>query len=176
MTHPLTHSMDVIETIAARRSVRKFSDRAVEQEKLDRIADAGRLAPTARNEQRCRAVFARDRKTVSDIAGACDGYPWVAAAPVVIAVYADDDRKMMCGQSSKTVDCSIAMSFMMLEATELGLGSVWMGHFDAGAVKRILHIPEDRVLVAVMPVGYPADEGAPKDKLPREDFVSYDRA
>ncbi len=167
--------MDVIEAITARRSVRKFSDRPVEQEKLDRIADAGRLAPTARNEQRCRAVFARDRKTVAEIAGACDGYSWVAAAPAVIAVYADGDRMMMCGQSSKTVDCSIAMSFMMLEATELGLGSVWMGHFDAETVKKILRIPEDCILVAIMPIGYPADEGAPKDKLPRGDFVSYDR-
>lgn len=168
--------MDVIEAISVRRSVRKFSDRTVEQEKLDKIADAGRLAPTARNEQRCHAVFARDRKTVSEIAGACDRYSWVATAPVVIAVYADGDRKMMCGQSSKTVDCSIAMSFMMLEATELGLGSVWMGHFDADAVKRILRIPDDCILVAIMPIGYPADEGTSKDKLPREGFVSYDGA
>ena len=80
---------------------------------------------------------------------------------------------MMCGQSSKTVDCSIAMSFMMLEATELGLGSVWMGHFDADAVKKAIGVPEEYILAAIMPVGYPADGGEPKEKLPREDFVRY---
>ena len=165
--------MDVIEAIKTRRSVRLFSDRDVEQEKLNRIADAGRLAPTARNEQRCRAVFIKDRKTVENIAKACDRYSWVATAPVIIAIYADNDRKMMCGQSSKTVDCSIAMSFMMLEATELGLGSVWMGHFDADAVKKAIGVPEEYILAAIMPVGYPADGGEPKEKLPREDFVRY---
>ena len=106
--------MDVIEAIKTRRSVRLFSDRDIEQEKLDRIADAGRLAPTARNEQRCRAVFIKDRKTVENIAKACDRYSWVATAPVIIAIYADNDREMMCGQSSNTVDCSIAISCMML--------------------------------------------------------------
>lgn len=167
--------MQVMEAIEARRSVRRFADRPVEQEKLDKLADAGRLAPTARNEQRCRAVFVTDKSQIAEIAKACDRYAWVADAPLIIAITADNDRKMMCGQSSKTVDCCISMSFMMLEATELGLGTVWMGHFDADAVKKALNVPEDRILVAIMPTGYAADGGKPREKQSRDDFACRDR-
>ena len=78
---------------------------------------------------------------------------------------------MGCGQSAATVDCSIALSFMLLRATELGLGSCWLGAFDANAVKRTLALPEDAVVVAVTPLGHPAEQPAPRPrKNPSEVF------
>ena len=168
--------MEVLDAIKARRSIRKFEDRPIEKEKLDLIADAGRLAPSAMNEKRVRAVFAIDREEIGIIAEACDPFSWVSSAPCVIDVYADNDRTMKCGISSKVVDCSIALTNMMLEATALGLGTVWMGHFDSDMVKRALAIPEDAVLTAIMPVGYPAEEGTVREKAPREVFASFDAA
>ena len=168
--------MEVLDAIKARRSIRKFEDRPIEKEKLDLIADAGRLAPSAMNEKRVRAVFAIDREEIGIIAEACDPFSWVSSAPCVIAVYADNDRTMKCGISSKVVDCSIALTNMMLEATALGLGTVWMGHFDSDMVKRALAIPEDAVRTASMPVGYPAEEGTVREKAPREVFASFDAA
>lgn len=163
--------MEVLDAVKARRSVREYDGRPVEREKLDLIIDAGRLAPTARNEQRVRVVIADGKKEIDEIAAA--SYPWVSTAPCVIAVYADHDRTMMCGISSKVEDCCIALTSMMLEAVSLGFGTVWMGHFDAPRVKKALGIPEDAILTAIMPVGYAADEGAPKEKLSREEFASF---
>ena len=69
-----------------------------------------------------------------------------------------------CGQSTATIDCSIALSFMILEATELGLGTCWLGSVDPETVKEVLDLPKDYTVVAVSPLGYPAEVPAPRPR------------
>lgn len=148
--------MTLDEIIRARHSVRAFENRPVEREKLERILEAGRLAPSARNEQNWRFTAVENPALREKLEAACQGQGFIAAAPVVLVVWAADSRAMKCGQPTSTVNCSIAASFMTLKATELGLGSCWLGFFDAPAVAAALALPEGAEVVAVLPLGYPA--------------------
>ena len=165
--------MTVQEAIRSRRSVRNYQDRPVEPEKLHAVLEAAALAPTACNEQRVRVIVATDPAVRKALRGACSNFPFVEQAPVVLAVVADHDRLMECGQSSKTVDCSIAMSFMHLAAVEQGLQCCWLGAFDAPEVRRILSIPDNYVVTALSTVGYAAGDGSAPPKKTVEEMVSY---
>ena len=164
--------MTVQEAIQKRRSVRNYQEKPVEPEKLRAVLEAAALAPTACNEQRVRVIVVTDPAVRKALRGACSNFPFVEQAPVVLAVIADHDRLMQCGQSSKTVDCSIAMSFMHLAAVEQGLQCCWLGAFDAPAVREILAVPEDYVIVALSTLGYPGDDKAAPAKKTVEEIVS----
>lgn len=150
--------MDVFEAIRERKSVRAYADRDVEEEKLLKVLEAGRLAPSAKNRQEWRFIVVKDLEIRRKLAKACYSQRFVEQAPVTVvgcAMYAE--YVMPCGQYAYTVDVSIALSFMMLEATELGLGTCWLGAFHEGEVKEILNIPDAMRVVAVMPLGYPSE-------------------
>jgi nitroreductase len=150
--------MDVLEAISKRRSVRAYADKDVEEEKLLKVLEAGRLAPSAKNRQEWRFVVVKDRETRRKLVKACMGQRYVEQAPVTLVGCAvGTDYYMPCGQLAYTVDVSIAFSFMMLEAAELGLGTCWLGAFHEDEVKEILNIPEAMRVVVVMPLGYPAE-------------------
>jgi len=109
--------MDLFDAIAERRSVRSFQDREVEQEKLERILEAARLAPSASNRQEWRFVVVRRPELRQKLAEAARGQQFVAEAPVVIAACAvDHDHVMSCGHPSFLVDVSIALEHIALAA------------------------------------------------------------
>jgi nitroreductase len=166
--------MDVFEAIATRRSVRKYSGRPVEEEKLRRILEAGRLAPSSTNGQNWRFIVVRDREKINQLMEAADGQPFVGEAPCALVVCGTKRRIMDCGQPTDTVDCSIALSFMMLAAHELGLGTCWLGHFFADKVKKALSIPEDVSVVAFTPLGYPDEVPAKRPRKELSEIVGYD--
>jgi nitroreductase len=166
--------VDVMETIRARRSIRKYDPRPIEQEKLDLILEAARLAPSAANQQQWRFILVRDAKKVQAFTEATNGQNLVGEAPAVIVACASGSRVMACGQPTSTVDLSIAMTHIILEAQELGLGTCWLGNFSEEKVRAILGIPANVSVVAVTPVGYPAETpGARPRKTPAEVF-GYD--
>jgi len=167
--------MTVQEAILARRSIRKYSDRPVEPEKLKVVLEAARLAPSARNDQNWRFIVVMDREKIARLMDAAYGQKFVGEAPVVIVACATDRRVMDCGQPTDTMDCSIAMSFILLQAQELGLGTCWLGHFDSEKVKQVLDIPEKVTVVAMTPLGYPAESPAARPRKAAEDVISYDR-
>ncbi|MDD3243323.1 MAG: nitroreductase family protein [Eubacteriales bacterium] len=167
--------MTVWESIQARKSIRAYTDEPVGEEALRRILEAGVIAPSAANRQTWRIIAVRDADTRQKMMEACNGQTMVGQAPVVLVVCAGEDRPMPCGQHTAPVDCSIALSFMMLEATELGLGTCWLGAFSQEKVKDVLDIPEDYQVVAVSPLGHPAAQGRPRDRKAFEDIVSYDK-
>lgn len=169
--------MDVWEAIKGRRSVRKFSARAVEPEKIAKILEAGRLAPSASNSQLWKFIAVTDAdKLGAKMAEACGNQQFTAQAPAfLVACATQSDRIMACGQPAETVDASIAMSFMILEAWELGLGTCWIGHFYEDKVKALLGIPDSARVVAVAPLGYPADIPAPRPRKKPEEVVSYNK-
>lgn len=167
--------MDLQKAIEGRRSIRKYSARPVEEEKLTAVLNAARLAPSANNLQEWRFVVVRDAKKIEALEIAADGQKFVGQAPVVIAACALPGRRMMCGQLTDTVDVSIAMSFLILKAYELGLGTCWLGHFDGDQVKKALEIPGNLSVVALSPLGYPAETPAPRARKKLAEIVHYDK-
>ncbi|NMA24380.1 MAG: nitroreductase [Clostridiales bacterium] len=166
--------MDVMEAIKTRRSVRKFSSKPVEEEKLGLILEAARLSPSSQNGQNWRFIVVRDKEKLRMLMDAAYGQPHVGEAPCAIVACGTNRRIMDCGQPTDTVDCSIAMAYMILEAHTLGLGTCWLGHFYADKVKKALSIPDDVSVVAFTPLGYPAEEPVPRPRKELGEIVGYD--
>ena len=168
--------MNVIDAIKTRKSVRRYLDKPVEDNKLNTVLEAGRLAPSASNRQEWRFVVVRDPETRKGLAEAAGGQGFVGEAPVLIAACAETDGHVMrCGQLSYPIDVAIALDHMTLGAVELGLGTCWIGLFDEKKVKEILGIPEEIRVVQLMPLGYPADPSpARKSRLQLDTIVKYD--
>ena len=164
--------MTVMETIESRRSIRKYTDQPVEREKLQKIAEAMRLAPSARNRQQWRFIFVEDAATRAEIGKSAE-IAWLASAPVILVACGTDDGVMTNSHHSDTIDTSIAASFGMLEATELGLGTTWMAHYEEPAIRKILGLPDSMTVVCLLSIGYAAEEGRPRSRKALEDIVEY---
>lgn len=168
--------MDVFSAIQGRRSIRQFSARPVEDDKLNKVLEAIRLAPSANNSQAWKFIVVKDETTRNKLAEAAGGQIFVKQASfVVVACGTNPDSVMMCGQNRYTVDLSIAMSFMILEAHELGLGTCWLGHFDEGKVKEILGIPDSVRVVTMIPLGYPSETPNQRPRKKLNEVVCFER-
>jgi nitroreductase len=167
--------MNVSEAIRTRRSVRHYDPREVEQEKLDLVLEAARLSPSAANQQQWKFILVRDKELLEKLYIASENQPSVKEAPAAIVVCATGNRVMTCGQPTETVDPSIATSYLILQAHELGLGTCWLGRFHAEQVKDALAIPEDVTVVAVTPIGYPAEEPPARPRKTAAEVISYDK-
>ena len=167
--------MDVIEVIQQRRSVRSYADRPVEREKIERLLEAARLAPSASNRQEWRFVVVTDRERRADLAKAAANQEFVAQAPVVIAACAEHDgHEMRCGQLSYPIDVAIAIDHLTLQAVAEGLGTCWIGAFYEEPVKEILGIPAQIRVVELLTVGYAAGSPGPRSRLPLETIVHWE--
>ncbi|MGC9318319.1 MAG: nitroreductase family protein [Armatimonadota bacterium] len=168
--------MDVMEAIRERFSVRKFKHYPVEEEKLEAVMEAARLAPSARNLQEWRFVVVRDPEMRKALAEAANGQRFVGEAPAVIVGCAiTSEHVMSCGLHCFPIDVSIAMAYMTLEAVEQGLGTCWIGAFNADRVGDLLGIPEDVIVVGLLPIGYPATQAPPKKRLSLDDIMMEER-
>lgn len=168
--------MTVFEAIKTRRSIRSYLDKPVEQDKLLRVLEAARLAPSAANKQEWRFVVVRDAGTRKKLMVAAKGQSFIAQAPVVIACCAETDQHVMtCGQMCYPIDVAIAIDHMTLVAVEEGLGTCWIGAFYADQVKEILGIPQDVPVVELLTLGYPAAVPGPSSRLPLNRIVKYER-
>jgi nitroreductase len=168
--------MDVIEAIRQRRSIRKYRPDAVEEEKLKSILEAGRLAPSAGNRQEWRYIIVKDPKKRALLSEAALGQTFVKQAPVVIVACAQTDyHKMTCGQLSYLIDVAISLDHMTLKAQEEGLGTCWVGAFEADKVKKILEIPEEVPVVELLTLGYPDETPPPRPRLPLEKITMYEK-
>jgi len=166
--------MELMEAIRGRRSTRKFLDKTVEEEKLRAVLEAGRLAPSARNMQDWRFIVVRDEATRKGLAEAARNQEFVARAPVVIAACGTSDLIMTCGQPAYVVDVAIAVDHMTLAAFSLGLGTCWIGAFYEDKVKKILGVPDEVRVVALLPLGYPADSKPATPRKSLEEVVAYE--
>ena len=169
--------MDVLDAIKTRKSIRKYLEKPLEDEKLNVVLEAARLAPSAGNRQEWRFVVVRDPKTRTRLAEAANSQTFVGQAPVVIAACAETDGHVMrCGQLCYPIDVAIALDHMSLAATELGLGTCWIGAFNEQKVKEILGIPEETRVVQLMPLGYPSDASLiRKSRLQLDRIVKHER-
>lgn len=168
--------MNVMEAIQARRSIRAYKDQPVEEAKLLAVLEAGRLAPSASNRQEWRYVVVRDVKTRAKLAEAANGQKFIAEAPVVLAACArTDGHKMTCGEPCYPIDVAISLDHITLKAVDEGLGTCWIGAFSQPAVKKLLGVPDDIRVVALMPLGYPAGEPAGRSRLDLNEVVMQEK-
>ena len=146
----------------ARYSVRAFKDMPIEEEKLHLILDAGRVAPTACNNQPQKIYIAKSEQAKKKLASVCR---CTFDAPVILVVCYDRTRDwknpLQPGYESGETDAAIVCTHMMLQAFELGIGSCWVGYFNQKEVADVLGLPENITVSALLPMGYPADNAAP---------------
>lgn len=170
--------MDFLQLAKMRYSVRGYLPDMVEKEKLDRILEAGRIAPTGANRQPHRLIVVQEPEGLEKLKKAAN----VFGAPLAIIVCADHKvswKRHYDGKDIADIDAAIVTDHMMLEATELGLGTVWICHFNPAVLKKEFRIPENIEPLNILAVGYAAGAAQPADRhkvsrLPLEDFVYYE--
>ncbi len=164
--------MNVHQIIKTRRSVRSYKAEPVPEEKLKKVLEAARLAPSAHNEQAWKFVVVRDAEKRKKLAEAAMGQEFVGEAPVVIvAVALEPEELMSSGVPNYAVGLAIAVDHMTLAAVEEGLGTCWIGAFSQNEVKEILKIPARYKVVVLLPLGFPADKPGPKSRKNLEEIV-----
>jgi nitroreductase len=162
--------MDALEAIRQRCSVRQFRREPVAREVLEQLVDCGRLAPTAMAKEPWEFVVVTSEETRRNIAGATDYGKFIADAPACIAVFCRDTKYYL-------EDGCAAVQNILVAAAALGLGACWVAGDKksyAGEVRRVLRAPEDCNLVALLPIGYPAEEMVPRKKRPLGDVLHWD--
>lgn len=169
--------MDVEDAILKRRSVRDYEEREVPEEKLEAVLEAGRMAPSAYNNQDWIFVVVKDDEKRKRLFEAAKEQKHVNQAPVVIAgVSTDPSKDMPNDVSGGIVDISIALDHMTLRAAEGGLGTCWIGNFRQESAKEALAVPEDQKIVSMITLGYPKEslKKTEKERKSLDDIVSFD--
>ena len=148
-----------------RYSVRKFTEQQIEQEKLDKILEAGNVAPTAVNYQPQRIYVLQSEEALAKVRSLC---PCTYGAPTVLLIAYDDnqdwDNPKQPGIHSGEQDVSIVATHMMLEAWSLGVASCWVNLFQNNELERAFDLPDNEKSVLIMPLGYAADDAMPVEK------------
>jgi len=167
--------MQFIELVKKRYSVRSYKPGPVEDDKLQSVLQAARLAPTAANRQPFRLIVVPTKNRESELLRIYKR-PWFVQAPVVICICAVPDEAWVRsdGKDYSDVDAAIVMDHLVLAAADLGLGTCWIGAFDPVAAREVLGIPEQANPIAFTPLGYPADQPpATKKRKTLDDLVKY---
>jgi len=164
------------ELIAKRYSVRAYRSDPVEDEKLQAVLEAARLAPTAANRQPIQVVVMHTAGREKEI-GKIYRRPWFVQAPMVIAICAisslawvrESDRF-----NARFIDAAIVADHLILAATNLGLGTCWIAAFNVEAARSVLQLPDEAEPVIFTPLGYPAEAPGPKIRKPLDELVRYE--
>ena len=167
--------MDVLEAIKTRRSIRKFQDKDVSRELVDRFLDAGRSAPSAGNLQARDFYVVSDAGTKDELVKAAHNQTFISQAPVVIVVCSNPERIAPYGERGIDLYClqdaGASVQNILLAVHSSGLASCWIGAFDEQMVVSALGLPEHLRPVALLPIGYPAENGKEREK--RDDDVHW---
>jgi nitroreductase len=168
--------MEYSELIAARYSVRAYRPDPVEDEKLQAVLEAARLAPTAANRQPFQLIVVHTAGREAEI-GKIYPRPWFVQAPLLIGVCAisslawvrESDRF-----NARLIDAAIVTDHLILAAANLGLGTCWVAAFNVEAARSVLQLPADAEPVIFTPLGYPADQPGSKIRKPLNELVRYE--
>lgn len=166
--------MDFQELMTKRYSVRAYQPKPVEQEKLNLVLEAARMAPTAANRQPFRLVVAhtdRHKETLKNVYHR----EWFLQAPIVICACGYYPRAWVRadGRSYLDVDVAIVVDHMTLAAADLGLGTCWIANFNAAMAREAFQVPDDQEPIILITLGYPADEPKVKERKAVADLVRY---
>lgn len=178
----------MIEAIQHRRSVRNFQGKSIEDEKLNEILEAARLAPSGNNRQPWFFIVIKDGLIKNEVAVATNNQAWIASAPVVIVAVADlcarsqdyaglyvDEETNSFDVKRIVRDTTIAVTHILLEVDNQGLGACWCGAFTQETIRPVLNIPDDKFVLAVIPVGYPAEEPKARPRKILEEVIRHER-
>lgn len=171
--------MKFLEIAKKRYSARSYTTKKVEQEKLDLILEAAHVAPTGANLQPHKILVVQEEEGLKKISKAANIY----SAPMAIIISTDKSKvwtRPFDGHKLTDIDASIITDHMMLQATELGLGSVWICYFKPDVIKNEFGFSENLEPVNILAIGYAADEPASPDRhvqtrKPINEMVSYDK-
>lgn len=174
--------MSILEIVRSRRSVRGYLQKPIEKEKLDKIFEAARLAPSAANKQPWRFIVVDDQETKERLRAAYDK-DWFISAPVIVVACglpeeAWSKRKLFPPRTEEywKVDVAISLQNLVMAAWAQGLGSCWVAAFDENKVKSALGIPKNVRVLAMTPLGYPRETQEPvTDRKPLNQIVFKDR-
>lgn len=173
----MNETMDFLKLAAERYSVRRFKEKEVEQDVINKILQAGHLAPTACNCQPQRILVINSVEGISRLRKCTVSH---FNAPMAMLICYDKKEcwhREYDGKSSGDIDASIVTTHMMLEAFTLGVGSTWVMHFIPEAVREEFAIPENLEPVALLVMGYPAEDAKPfpghSKFRPMEEIVAY---
>lgn len=163
--------MEFFDVVKNRKSVREYSDKAVEKSLIEKIVDAGRVATTARNEQPWEFIATYDKEILKKICAMCPNGPFIKDASCLIAVFSKDTKYYL-------EDCSAATQNMLLAIEALGLGGCWVAGDKkdyAGEVKKIFSVPDGYRLVSMISVGYPKKTQGPKAKRNVKEVLHWEK-
>ena len=162
--------MSLLDLILSRRSIRRYENKDISEEVLQQILETGRQAPSAANRQPIHFVIVNDHDTLKIL---CDTLfsRFVKYAPLAIVGCADI-KSLLTGKWA-VVDATIAMQNMVIAAWALGIGSCWIGACNEEKVKELLKIPDKWKVVALITLGYPAEQPKPRAKKAFEELFSF---
>lgn len=182
----MSEGIKILELIKTRQSDRKYSDKQIEQAILDRIVEAGRMAPSACNAQPWKFIVVTDQELIAKMAEAASAKllgmnSFVAQAPVQIVVVREKPNfSSKIGGTIKNkdyslIDIGIASENICLQAAAEGLGSCMIGWFDEKMVRKILGIPASKRVELIITLGYSLSDQRDKKRKPAEITVSYNK-
>lgn len=164
---------NLLDLIKERYSVRAYTQQPVEQEKIDYILECARLAPSAVNFQPWKFIIVESEEKRTAL-HACYAQEWFQQAPIYIVVCADKSiswTRRRDGHDHADIDAAVATEHICLAATEVGLGSCWVCNFRPQVVNEVLGLEGDVYPVAIVPLGYAADEPTEKKRKAIEELV-----
>ncbi len=169
--------MDFFELIQNRYSVRAYRPDPIEDEKLEKLLEAARLAPTAANRQPFQLIVIRTEGRKEELQRIYRR-EWFVQAPIIICACAVGDEGWVRSEDKKRyrdVDIAIVMDHLILAATALGLGTCWIAAFNPTVAREVLALPDNVEPIIFTPVGYPADKPEPKERKSLSELVRYER-
>ena len=165
--------MELENVIRERHATRKFQEKKIEREKLEKILEAGRLAPTAKNQQPFKIIVVEENLDKIDLASPCR-----YGAPTVLLVCGDKNQAFQKGNhSTYEMDACIVATHLMLEATNVGISNIWVEMFDENVLREQFQLPDSLIPVCLLPMGY-EEENLPVSanhmtRKPLEEIVEY---
>ena len=171
--------MNFLDIAKTRYSVRSYKDKRVEKEKLEQILEAAHVAPTAANLQPVRLLVVQEKEGLDKIGKAAN----IFNAPLAIIVCSDHAiawKRSFDNKQTTDIDASIITDHMMLEATELGLGTVWVCSFKSDIIKKEFALPDTLEPINILVIGYADEEPMPSDRhsekrIPLSQLVFYEK-
>jgi nitroreductase len=168
--------MSFSELIQKRYSVRAYKPDAIEAEKLELVLNAARLAPTAANRQPFQIIVIKTEGRAAELRRIYNR-EWFTQAPTILCAVGTPKKGWVRYDEANytNVDVAIAMDHLILQATELGLGTCWIAAFNPDTAREVLGLPDSVEPVVFTPLGYPADESKEKERQQLANLVRYER-
>ncbi len=164
----------LVDCLSKRYSCRAYQDLPVEEQKVNNLIEAVRLAPSARNNQSWKLVLIQSKQKLEGLKSVCK-QEFPSQAPLVIAVCCTNlDKTMSCGHPAYLADGFGATMSLLVQATAEGLGSCWLGAFRQQEAAKLINLPSDYKVVSLVTIGYPSDNFVKKDRKNPEEITIYD--